>query len=47
MIIKFLDLGGEFCTRRTSEAIPKIKALIEEALLNNENIVCDWTGVKF
>jgi hypothetical protein len=46
MIIKFLDLGGEFCTRRTSEAIPRIKALIEKALLNNENIVCDWTGVK-
>ena len=46
MIIKFVEIGGEFCTRRTSDAIPKIKAMIEEALLKNENVVCDWTGVK-
>ena len=46
MRIKFIDLGGEFCTRRTSVGIPKILALIEGAILKNENVICDWTEVK-
>jgi hypothetical protein len=46
MVINFLELGGEFCSRRTSEAIPLIKAQIEKALQNHSDIVCDWTGVK-
>ena len=46
MIIKFIELGGEFCTRRNSQALPQIKKLIEGSILKNESVICDWTGVK-
>lgn len=46
MRISFLELGGEFCTRRTSEAIPKIVERIEKAISENSKVICDWNGVK-
>jgi len=46
MKINFLNLGGAFCTRRNSTAIPTIIAKIEEAIKANESVICDWNGVK-
>ncbi len=46
MTINFLEIAGEFCTKRDNSGIPIIIEKIETALTKNENIVCNWEGVK-
>jgi hypothetical protein len=46
MKINLLDYGGEFCTRRSSPAIPIIISIIESCISKNENLEIDTTGVK-
>ena len=46
MKIKLIDFGGEFCTKRTSSAIPKIKNLIIECMNKNDVLEIDTEKVK-
>lgn len=46
MKINLLDIGGEFCTRRTSPAIPIIISKIEECLKLSQKLLINTVGVK-
>ena len=46
MKINLIDFGEEFCTKRTSTTIPKLKKLIVECMNNNEVLEINTEKVK-
>lgn len=47
--MKIIDLAveaSEFCVRRTDVSLPKIKALVLEALEANTELEINWVNVK-
>jgi hypothetical protein len=46
MKIRLVDIGGEFCTRRTDPSLARLRETVEACIANGQAVEIDLTGIK-